>query len=152
MAMARLPTFSIESGLDQAVNGFSIIAGDYDNDGFVDLYISRLGWYAGDGTLFHNNGDGTFTDVTAQSGVATAGDPVFRRRGWITTAMAIWTYSFTNNSGGVFDRHVPNRLFHNNGDGTFTDFTRRGRRRRDSPRPSARRGAITTMTAIRICS
>jgi tetratricopeptide (TPR) repeat protein len=69
---------SIEAGVDKAVNGFSIIAGDYDNDGFVDLYVTRLGWYAGDGTLFHNNGDGTFTDVTEKAGLATWGPCFFR--------------------------------------------------------------------------
>jgi tetratricopeptide (TPR) repeat protein len=113
---------SVESGLDQAVNGFSIIAGDYNNDGFVDLYISRLGWYAGDGTLFRNNGDGTFTDVTAQSGLATWG-PCFSAS-WVDYDCDGYLDLFIpNNSGGVFDRHVPNRLFHNNGDGTFTDVT-----------------------------
>ena len=44
-------------------------AGDYDNDGFVDLYVTRLGFYTGDGALYHNNGDGTFTDVTKKAGV-----------------------------------------------------------------------------------
>ncbi len=113
---------SIESGLDQAVNGFSIIAGDYDNDGFTDLYITRLGWYAGDGTLFHNNGDGTFTDVTAQAGLATWG-PCFSAS-WVDYDCDGYLDLFIpNNAGGVFDRHIPNRLFHNNGDGTFTDVT-----------------------------
>jgi tetratricopeptide (TPR) repeat protein len=113
---------SIESGLDQAVNGFSIIAGDYDNDGFVDLYISRLGWYAGDGTLYHNNGDGTFSDVTAKAGVSTWG-PCFSAS-WVDYDCDGYLDLFVpNNTGGIFDRHVPNRLFHNNGDGTFTDVT-----------------------------
>ncbi len=113
---------SIESGLDQAVNGFSIIAGDYDNDGFTDLYVTRLGWYAGDGTLFHNNGDGTFTDVTVAAGLATWG-PCFSAS-WVDYDCDGYLDLFIpNNAGGVFDRHVPNRLFHNNGDGTFTDVT-----------------------------
>jgi hypothetical protein len=113
---------SIESGLDQAVNGFSIIAGDYDNDGFVDLYISRLGWYAGDGTLYRNNGDGTFTDVTEKAGLSTWG-PCFSAS-WVDYNCDGYLDLFIpNNSGGIFDRHVPNRLFRNNGDGTFTDVT-----------------------------
>src|SRR5882724_604140 len=113
---------SIESGVDQAVNGFSIIAGDYDNDGFVDLYVTRLGWYAGDGTLFHNNGDGTFTDVTAKAGLATWG-PCFSAS-WVDYDCDGFLDLFIpNNAGGIFDRHVPNRLFHNNGDGTFTEVT-----------------------------
>jgi tetratricopeptide (TPR) repeat protein len=113
---------SIESGLDQAVNGFSILAGDYDNDGFTDLYITRLGWYAGDGTLFHNNGDGTFTDVTEKSGLATWG-PCFSAS-WVDyDCDGNLDLFIPNNTGGVFDKHIPNRLFHNNGDGTFTDVT-----------------------------
>ena len=49
-------------------DGFSmgIAAGDYDNDGYVDLYITGYG----DNHLYHNNGDGTFTDVTKKLGVA----------------------------------------------------------------------------------
>src|SRR5579884_3176041 len=43
-----------------------VCVGDYDNDGFDDLFIS----YWGENVLYHNNGDGTFTDVTARAGVA----------------------------------------------------------------------------------
>ena len=39
-----------------------MIAGDYDNDGFVDLFVTRQGFYYGDCALYHNNGDGTFTE------------------------------------------------------------------------------------------
>jgi hypothetical protein len=46
-----------------------VAVGDYDNDGFEDLYVAGYGR----GTLYHNNGDGTFTDVTATSGVAGSG-------------------------------------------------------------------------------
>jgi tetratricopeptide (TPR) repeat protein len=113
---------SVESGIDQAVNGFAILAADYDNDGFVDLFVTRLGWYPGDGTLFHNNGDGTFTDVTAQSGIETWG-PCFSASWADYDCDGYLDLFIPNNAGGVFDRHVPNRLFHNNGDGTFTDVT-----------------------------
>ncbi len=113
---------SLQSGLDKAVNGFSIIAGDYDNDGNIDLFITRLGWYPGEGTLFHNNGDGTFADVTAQSGIGVWG-PCFSAS-WVDYDCDGFLDLFVpNNAGGVFDRHVPNRLFHNNGDGTFTEVT-----------------------------
>src|SRR5207253_3490935 len=47
--------------------GMGVAVGDYDNDGFPDLYVTQ---YA-QGILYHNNGDGTFTDVTAKAGVAT---------------------------------------------------------------------------------
>ena len=46
-----------------------VAVGDYDNDGFDDLYVAGYGH----GTLYHNNGDGTFTDVTAAAGVAGSG-------------------------------------------------------------------------------
>ena len=45
--------------------GFGVAAGDYDNDGYVDLFVCN----AGKNTLYHNNGDGTFTDATDGSGV-----------------------------------------------------------------------------------
>src|SRR2546423_13216813 len=66
---------SASSGLDTATNTFAVIAGDYNNDGFTDLYITRAGFYVGEGQLFRNNGDGTFTDVTKQAGVDTVWGP-----------------------------------------------------------------------------
>ncbi len=114
---------SVGSGLDECVNTFAISVGDYNNDGLEDLYITRLGFYAGDSVLYRNNGDGTFTDVTKEAGVGC----------WAPTYNAIWVdydldgnldLFLVNNLGGVFDRAVPNRLYHNNGDGTFTDVTR----------------------------
>jgi enediyne biosynthesis protein E4 len=49
--------------------GMGVAAGDYDNDGYEDLYVTAYGR----NTLYHNNGDGTFTDVTDEAGVAGAG-------------------------------------------------------------------------------
>src|SRR5438445_12716228 len=46
-----------------------VATGDYDNDGFTDLYVTSYGH----NVLYHNNGDGTFTDVTAKAGVAGGG-------------------------------------------------------------------------------
>src|SRR5207302_2881310 len=60
---------SVESGLDQCVNGFIIAVGDYNNDGFPDLFINRLGFFAGEAQLFRNNQNGTFTDVTGEAGL-----------------------------------------------------------------------------------
>ncbi|MEZ5399888.1 MAG: FG-GAP-like repeat-containing protein [Bryobacteraceae bacterium] len=113
---------SVNSGLDECVNGFVVTAGDYDNDGFVDLYVTRLGFYVGNSVLYHNNGDGTFTDVTAQAGVENWG-PGFTAS-WVDYDCDGHLDLFVaNNLGGLFDRRMPNRLFHNNGDGTFTEVT-----------------------------
>ena len=113
---------TVGSGLDECVNGFVIIAGDYDNDGYPDLFVTRLGFYYGECDLYHNNGDGTFTNVTEKAGV----------RAWGPAYTAAWVdYDCDGrldlfigyNLGGMFDRRIQNRLFHNNGDGTFTDVS-----------------------------
>ena len=114
---------SIESGLDKCVNGFVVAAGDYDNDGFVDLFVTRAGFFSGEGTLYHNNGDGTFTDVSQKAGVRTWG-PGFTAS-WVDYDCDGYLDLFiANNLGGLLDRRKPNRLFHNNGDGSFTEVTR----------------------------
>ena len=102
--------------------GKGIAWGDYNNDGFVDLYIARgtVGSENFSNTLYRNNGDGTFTDVSTAAGVAAAtgtwaavwGD--YDNDGWLdlfVTSAAPWL-------GGV---NNANLLYHNNGDGTFTD-------------------------------
>ncbi len=104
--------------------GSGIAFFDYDNDGWLDIYLtngSRLDahWPAGKQPtthLFKNNRDGTFTDVTEKSGLG--------RSGW-QTGVCIGDY---DNDGWddlfcTFWGH--NILFHNNGNGTFTDVTRK---------------------------
>ena len=93
---------------------------DYDNDGWLDIYMVNGSTYeaqngkaiAPHAALFHNNHDGTFTDVTAKAGVA-------NDRWGIGAAIAdydndSWPDIFVSNFGR-------NRLYHNNHDGTFTD-------------------------------
>jgi enediyne biosynthesis protein E4 len=63
-----------KSGLAGFGYSTGVAVGDYDNDGFEDLYVAGYGH----GTLYHNNGDGTFTDVTAAAGVGGSG--------WMTSA------------------------------------------------------------------
>ncbi len=100
---------------------------DYDNDGFKDIFVSRT---FRPNQLFHNNGDGTFTDVTRKSGIGEDS----------CTTVAAWA-DYDND--GFLDLYVgryldprkdipttfyarngePNQLYHNNGDGTFTNVT-----------------------------
>jgi enediyne biosynthesis protein E4 len=97
--------------------GAAAAVGDFDNDGFPDLYVNNSG--RGDrNVLFRNLGDGTFEDVTDMAGVGC---------GNLTGASmhAIWG-DIDNN--GRLDLYVvkwaePNQLFRNNGDGTFTDIS-----------------------------
>jgi len=119
--------------------GQGVAVGDYDGDGFPDLYVTQYGR----NILYHNNGDGTFTDVTEKAGVAAPG--------W--SSSAVW---FDYDNDGKLDLYVANFvefskeknkdcrtgedakrgyciphvyrptsswLFHNNGDGTFTDVS-----------------------------
>ena len=58
-----------KAGLTRSGWGQACCVGDYDNDGFDDLFVS----YFGRNVLYHNNGDGTFTDVSEKAGVAGSG-------------------------------------------------------------------------------
>lgn len=114
---------SVASGLDRCVNAFIPAIGDYNNDGYADVFVTRLGFYAGETQLFRNNGDGTFTDVTEAAGLKMWG-PGFSAC-WVDYDLdGNLDLFITNNMGGLFDRKTPNRLFHNNGDGTFTEVTK----------------------------
>jgi len=95
---------------------------DYDNDGYEDIYFVNsltVDLVKSKGktksALYHNNGDGTFTDVTDKAGVGDVG--------W-GMGVAVGDY----NNDGFDDLYVtcvgPNKLFKNNGNGTFTDVTR----------------------------
>ena len=89
---------------------------DIDNDGFVDLYFVN-GAPGASNALYRNNGDGTFKDITAQSGTAANGNRSHK------TGVAVGDYD----NDGRLDLYVtalgPNILYHNNGNGTFTDVT-----------------------------
>jgi len=107
------------AGLSKLYGGFSIFQADYNNDGWLDLYVARGAWETPvRHSLLRNNGDGTFTDVTVEAGIN------------ILPAIASQTAAWADydNDGNV-DLFVgaeygPGHLFHNNGDGTFTDVSR----------------------------
>ncbi len=101
--------------------GPGVAVADYDGDGFQDIYFVNGRDRYGRGTkarnaLYHNNGDGTFTDVTEAAGVP----------GTLYGLGCVWG-DYDND--GFPDLYVcqygPNILYHNNGDGTFTDITRK---------------------------
>jgi hypothetical protein len=132
-----------KAGLQGSGYSMGVAAGDYDNDGFVDLYVTGVNR----NQLFHNNGDGTFTDVTEKAGVG----GIVPKLGKAWSVAAGW---FDYNNDGRLDLFVvnylnysiktatpcvqqglpaycspvdflgtPNILYRNNGDGTFTDVS-----------------------------
>ncbi|PYY24344.1 MAG: CRTAC1 family protein [Acidobacteria bacterium] len=95
---------------------------DYDNDGWLDIYLLNGSTFAAlkgkelapKAMLFHNNHDGTFTDVTAKAGVAN------ERWGF---GVAVADYDNDGWSDIYVANYGKNRLYHNNHNGTFTDVT-----------------------------
>ena len=122
-----------QAGLTAQLGGLNCQTVDYNNDGNQDIFVLRGGWFVLQGrirnSLLRNNGDGTFTDVTREAGLA---DPAYPAQA------AVWA-DFDND--GLLDVFVgnesltelialpsanfPSQLFHNNGDGTFTDVAAR---------------------------
>ena len=116
--------------------GMGVAAGDYDNDGFTDLFVTSYG----KNILYHNNGDGTFTDVTAKAGVAGGGWSVsagffdFDNDGHLdlfVTRYMEWDTKHSKTCGGAWQTYCPpgefpattNLLYRNRGDGTFEDVS-----------------------------
>jgi hypothetical protein len=135
---------SAKSGLNFCGWGYGVAIGDYDNDGWEDVYITGFHGSA----LYHNNHDGTFADVTAKAGVANAGEwgtsaafGDYDNDGHLDLFVADYVDVDMNNLPpfgiGPFCQYrgIPvncgprglkgarDRLYHNNGDGTFTDVT-----------------------------
>jgi hypothetical protein len=127
------------TGMPQNSYGMGVAAGDYDNDGFEDLYVTGFG----SNTLYRNNGAGAFTDVTKTAGVtadgwsASAGFFDYDNDGKLDIFVTRYVdWSFKNNRycgerkpGYRAYCHpdnyngVANILYHNNGNGTFTDVS-----------------------------
>lgn len=128
-----------QAGLDLEIYGMGCATGDYDNDGWVDLYVTTLGT----DRLFRNQGNGTFRDVTREAGL---GNPEF------ATSVAWLDYNRDGNLDLIVTNYVEwsiktdihcsldgvnksyctpesypgasSRLYRNQGDGTFEDVTR----------------------------
>ncbi len=130
-----------QAGLSKAGDGnygMGVAVGDYDNDGYPDLYVTSYG----KNILYHNNGNGTFTDVTAKAGVAAGGWSVSAgffdydndgKLDLFVTRYMEWDTKHSKDCGGNYHTYCPPEefpsttsiLYHNNGDGTFTDVSQR---------------------------
>ena len=129
------------TGAQQNYYAMGVAVGDYDNDGFEDIYVTGYGG----NTLYHNNGNGTFTDVTKTAGVAAGGWSAsagffdYDNDGKLdifVTRYLDWSFKTNRYCGEQKPGYraychpdnydgVTNILYHNNGDGTFTDVSQK---------------------------
>jgi enediyne biosynthesis protein E4 len=130
-----------KAGLNVEMYGLGVAVGDYDNDGFDDLFVTALG----QSRLFHNNGNGTFTDVTQKAGLGgprelstSAAWVDYDKDGRLDLVVGNyvqWTPEtdlYCTLDGKSKSYCTPEsykgtaaRLWHNRGDGTFEDFTQK---------------------------
>jgi hypothetical protein len=130
-----------KAGLDLEMYGMGVAVGDYDNDGFDDLFVTSLG----QSRLFHNNGNGTFTDVTQKAGLnglhelsTSAAWVDYDKDGRLDLVVGNyvhWTQEtdlYCTLDGKSKSYCTPEsykgtsaRLWHNRGDGTFEDVTQK---------------------------
>jgi hypothetical protein len=132
------------SGIDSRGYGMGVAAADYDNDGWVDLYVTRFEA----NQMFRNNGDGTFSDVSARTGTDDASWSVSAsfvdvdRDGWLDLFVGNYLRYTADtpkpcvSPSGMADycapagyRPLPDRLYRNRGDGTFVEITAEARLR-----------------------
>lgn len=129
-----------KAGLEGSGYGMGVAIGDYDNDGFEDLYVTAYG----NNKLYHNNGNGRFTDVTEKAGV--------RGSGWSTSAAWVdldgdgfldlivlrylnWDFDdiwcgerkegYRAYCHPDYFKPISPLVYHNNGNGTFTEIAQK---------------------------
>ena len=125
----RFENISRSAGIDKPGQIKSVVAADYDNDGYVDFYVTD---YLGENHLYHNNHDNTFTDVAAQAGVAGLGPSfvawffdydncglpdLFVTSYFVSVDESMRTYLGLPHNAGTL------KLYKNLGNGTFKDVT-----------------------------
>ena len=130
-----------KAGLDVEMFGMGVAVGDYDNDGFDDLFVTAYG----QSHLFHNNGNGTFTDVTVKAGLSgvsefstSAAFVDYDRDGKLDLVVGNYVqWSIDGDLYCTLDgksksyctpesyKGTAVRLWHNHGDGTFADVTQK---------------------------
>ena len=157
----RFTDVTEESGIQSPGYGMGVATGDFDNDGWTDLYVTNFG----PNQMFRNNGDGTFTDATAATGTndprwsVSAAFLDYDRDGWLDLYVGNYVdFSFSNHKrcfsfadagrGNALEycdpsqyQPLPESLFRNRGDGTFEDVSRKAGIARES------NGALGVSTA-----
>ena len=134
----RFTDVTAAAGIAASGYGLGVAAADYDNDGRVDIYVTRFG----PNQMFRNRGDGTFADVTAETGTGDPGMSVpatffdYDRDGWLDLFVGNYLHYRVETHWQCYAQSgppdycppevsppQPDRLFRNRGDGTFADVT-----------------------------
>lgn len=125
-----------QAGVGDQGMGMAVTAGDYDNDGYRDLFVSNYG----SAVLYRNNGNGTFTDVTARAGISNELSGIgctfldADNDGYLDLYIGNYLeydpdyqyfYAAQRFPGPLSYKGQPDLFYHNNGDGTFTDITQK---------------------------
>ncbi|MEE9168844.1 MAG: VCBS repeat-containing protein, partial [bacterium] len=108
---AQFSDAAVEAGVNSGARSRGVAFGDFNNDGYVDIYVCR---YQANNILFNNLGNSTFSDVTNEAGLAGIED----------SGMAVWSdFDNDGNRDLYIVRFESDYLFRNNGDGSFTELS-----------------------------
>ena len=123
---------AVAAGVANGTGNSGVVVGDIDNDGFPDIFVSGEGFVIGPqqtpAQLYHNNGDGTFTDISFLSGVVGAGSALSAAMGDINNDGFIDLFITSPGhipllTGAGTEESHENKLYLNNGNLTFTDIS-----------------------------